>query len=234
MGMRWRRSRRRAVMPPPRQFRRLTTPRSAAVAGIVFAVLFAVSIVLLRIALPGDRFETETWVGSGTWRIRTALLLAPFSGIAFLWFLGVIRDRIGEFEDRFFSTVLIGSGLLFLAMIFVSMGVAGGILALGRHTDTPQAQLVYFGREVMLQINGHYAVRMAGVFMISLGTIWLRTGLMPRWLVVTTYGFALFLLLVVSFTVWVSLVFPAWVLLISVYILSATPHTALPAVDPDT
>ena len=55
--------------------------------------------------------------------------------------------------------------------------------------------------------------------MISLGTIWLRTGLMPRWLVVTTYSLALALLIIVDFSLWTTLAFPAWVLLVSVYIL---------------
>ena len=52
----------------------------------------------------------------------------PFAGIAFLWFIGVLRDRLGELEDRFFATVFLGSGLLFLAMPFASAAVAGGII----------------------------------------------------------------------------------------------------------
>ncbi|AOW94328.1 hypothetical protein BFN03_02690 [Rhodococcus sp. WMMA185] len=198
----------------------MTTPRSAAVAGILFAVLFATSLILLRIALPEDPQAEPTWAGDDVSRISAALVIAPFAGIAFLWFIGVVRDRFGQLEDRFFSTVFLGSGLLFLASVFVSMAVAGGVLAIGRHSDIPQDMIVQFGREVMLQINNVYAVRMAGVFMISLGTIWLRTGLMPRWLAVTTYVVALTLLLVVSLSLWVTLVFPAWVLLISIYILA--------------
>ena len=46
------------------------------------------------------------------------LYLVPFAGIAFLWFIGVVRDRIGEREDKFFATVFFGSGLLFVAMLF--------------------------------------------------------------------------------------------------------------------
>ncbi|UOT01070.1 hypothetical protein MPY17_18625 [Rhodococcus opacus] len=202
-----------------KEFHRLRTPRSAAVAGIVFAVLFATSLVLLRTALPTDPFDETPWVGSGETRIKAALLLAPFAGIAFLWFIGVIRDRLGDLEDRFFATVFLGSGLLFLAMGFVSMGVAGGVLAIARHSGNSANEIVYFGREIMLQINHVYALRMAAVFMISLGTIWLRTGLMPRWLVVTTYLLALALLVIVDFSLWTTLAFPAWVLLVSVYIL---------------
>ena len=199
------------------EFHRLSTPRAAAVAGVVFGLLFASSIVLLRSALPGA--PGDPWV-SHQRQITTALILAPFAGIAFLWFIGVIRDRLGELEDRFFSTVFLGSGILFLAMTFVSMALAGGMLAISRLTTGPQNDLVYFGREVMLHVNNVYAVRMAGVFMISLGTIWLRTGLMPRWLAVTTYLLSFALLVVVSFSLWVTLVFPAWVLVISVYILA--------------
>ena len=52
--------------------------------------------------------------------VAIAVNLVPFAGIAFLWFIGVIRDRIGQHEDRFFATVLLGSGLIFVAMLFVS------------------------------------------------------------------------------------------------------------------
>jgi len=156
----------------------------------------------------------------GQSQITIALVLAPVAGIAFLWFIGVVRDRFGEFEDRFLGTVFLGSGLLFLAMMFVSMALAGGLLAVSRNANTPQAELVYFGREVMLHVDNVYGVRMAAVFMISLGTIWLRTGLMPRWPAITTYLLALALLVVVSFSLWVMLVFPAWVVVVSVYILA--------------
>ncbi|MFD0363009.1 hypothetical protein ACFQZZ_16315 [Nocardia sp. GCM10030253] len=202
------------------RFRELKTPRAAAVAGILFAALFASSFVLVRTALPADSFAGTEWVGRSGSKISVALVLAPFAGIAFLWFVAVVRDWIGDLEDRFFSTVFLGSGLLFLAMFFVSMAVGGGVLAFSRQYDVPQSEIVYFGREVMLQINDIYALRMAAVFMISLGTIWLRTGLMPRWLAVITYLVALILLVVVSFSFWVTLLFPAWVLVISVFILA--------------
>jgi hypothetical protein len=118
---------------------------------------------------------------------------------------------------------MFGSGLLFLSMLFVAMALAGGILAAGGGGADPVAQrIVGFGRDVMFQISNVYALRMAGVFMISLATIWLRTGLMPRWLVVGTYVLALVLLLVVTLSVWVTLVFPAWVCVVSGLILVAT------------
>ena len=74
----------------------------------------------------------------------------------------------------------------------------------------------------MFQISNVYALRMAGVFMISLGTIWLRTGGMPKWLAVVTYVAATTLLLAVTLSLWVMLVFQAWVLVVSLHILLRT------------
>jgi hypothetical protein len=203
------------------EFRRLTTPRAAALAGILFSLLFAGSLVLLRSAIPENLSIGTEWVERGAGRISLAMGLMPFAGIAFLWFIGVVRDRLGEFEDRFFSTVFLGSGLLFLAMVFVSLAIAGGILASSRIAagQIAQNEIIYFGRAMMLQISNVYALRMAGVLMISLGTIWLRTGLMPRWLAVVTYLVALTLLVVINLSLWVTLIFPAWVLVISMFIL---------------
>ena len=70
-------------------------------------------------------------------------------------------------------------------------------------------------------ITSIYAARMSGVFMISLSTIWVRTRLMPRWLVFLTYALALGLLLTISSSLWVTLIFPAWVCVVSIYVLAA-------------
>jgi hypothetical protein len=209
--------------------RRLTTPRAAAVAGLLFGVLFGCVIVLSRTSLPQADDGSLVLLAGSARRLSVAALLMPFAGIAFLWFLGVVRDRLGDLEDRFFASVMLGSGLLFLAMVFMAMALAAGILAVGTETSDRMQQVVAgFGYRVMLQISGVYALRMAGVFMISLGTIWLRTGLMPRWLVIGTYVLALVLLIVVSVSLWVTLVFPAWVCLVSVVILIGTARRPSP------
>ena len=203
--------------------RRLTTPRAAAVAGLLFAVLFGTALVLLRTAIPRDTTDPIDDLEQSVVQLRAAAVLMPIAGITFLWFVGVVRDRLGQLEDRFFSSVMFGSGLLFLAMIFVATAFAGGLLAVARGPVDPfERTIIGFGQEVMVQISGVYALRMAGVFMISLGTIWLRTGLMPRWVVIGTYLPAAILLFVASVTVWVTLLFPAWVGAISIVILVAT------------
>jgi hypothetical protein len=43
--------------------------------------------------------------------------------------------------------------------------------------------------------------------------------LMPRWLVVTTFLLALAMLVIVTLSLWVTLLFPAWVLAVSAYVL---------------
>ncbi len=199
--------------------RRLRTPRAAAYAGIIFAVLFATSVALLRSVVPDDPFAQIGWVTDGKTRISTALVLAPLAMIAFLWFIGVIRDQLGAFEDRFFATVFLGSGLVFIAMVAIAMSFAGAILIVVRAPGTPPEELIYLARSMMLQVSNVWGARFAAVFMISLATIWLRTGLMPRWLPFTSYLLALALLLVVSRSLWVTLVFPIWVCAISVVIL---------------
>ena len=205
--------------PTPRA---LNSPRAAALAGVLFALLFGTALVLLRLSIPDGLEATTDWLDEGaTTRITVGLALIPFAGIAFLWFLGVIRDRFKESEDQLFSSVFMGSGLLFLAMVFISAALAGGIVvSVPLVTDeSSRVEVANFGRAVMLQVSNIYALRMAGVLLISLATMWLRTGVLPRWLAITTYVVAAVLLVVTSVSLWVTLIFPAWVLGVSILIL---------------
>jgi MFS family permease len=201
--------------------RQLRTPRAAAVAGILFAVLYGTATLLISNSIPDDPTSSADWLADWGGTVAFALGLIPFAGIAFLWFVGVVRDRFGPLEDRFFATVFLGSGLLFLAMIFAAASLAGGLLASYRFDPDRLVDtgLYAYGRQVMYRINSVYAVRMAGVFMVSLGSIWIRTGSMPRWMAVLTFGTALGLLVTVTYRPWVILLFPGWVLIVSVYIL---------------
>jgi hypothetical protein len=200
---------------------RLTTPRAAAIAGILFSVLLISSVTLLRLAIPADPHDAGLWLAENKWSVELALNLLPFAGIAFLWFIGVVRDRLGEHEDRFFATVFLGSGLLFLAMLFASAAMAGGIVvAYGASPAAPADSDAYgFARAVTYVTLNTYAIKMAGVFMISTCTLFLRTGVTPRWMALLGYILALLLLVSISRVSWVILVFPLWILLISVHIL---------------
>ena len=150
-----------------------------------------------------------------------ALNLIPFAGIAFLWFIGVIRDQLGRREDRFFATVFLGSGLLFLGMLFVAAAVVGAMLIAFR--DEPAAfsasPTFRFARAVSSLVN-IYMVKMAGVFMISTSTVAMSTRFAPRWLAALGYLLAALLLIGSSFLRWSFALFPLWVLLLSIHILA--------------
>ena len=202
---------------------KLTTPRAAAIAGIIFSVLLLISLVLIRISVPSDPQEAGTWL-SGDWKnVNLALNLLPFAGIAFLWFIGVVRDRLGSSEDRLFATVFLGSGLLFLAMLFSSAAVAGAIISVyGASPNMLISSGIYtFGRTLTYEIMTVYTMKMAGVFMLSTCTLSLRTGIIPRWMAFLGMVLALILLLTINLFSWAPLVFPLWILLISVHILLA-------------
>ncbi|HEY1353657.1 MAG TPA: hypothetical protein VGF67_28955 [Ktedonobacteraceae bacterium] len=197
---------------PEKQTRpKLHPPQAAAIAGIVFALLLSASLVLLRLASPN---ESGVWTAGRAWSL--GLNLVPFSGLAFLWFLGVLRDRIGEDEDRFFTTISIGSGLLFLAMLFTAAAVASG-LATSAGTVSPA--LIAFGRQIASTILNVYAMRMAAMCMFSTSTIFLRTTVLPAWLAYTGYAFAAAQLIMLTHWEWIMLLFPLWVLLLSSVIL---------------
>jgi hypothetical protein len=149
--------------------------------------------------------------------------LVPFAGIAFLWFIAVVRNLIGEREDRFFATVFLGSGLLFVAMLFIAAGVGGAVLAAvkARHDPVPSADTIVTIRALAFGFLFIYAMRVAAVFMIVVSTIGMRLGVLPRWLVVAGYLAALVLILNVSYLEALVLVFPGWVAAVSVVILKA-------------
>lgn len=200
----------------------LTTPRAAALAGVLFGLLFGTALVLIRTALPEGAEEGAQWLDSGSTRMRVAAILMPFAGIAFLWFIGVVRDGFGRLEDKFFSTVFIGAGLMFLAMMFVSSAIGAGLAASSRDVvdAVAHAEVATFGQMVLITLTKTYALRMGAVFMISLATIWIKTGLMPRWLAIVTYVLALGILFASDISMWMTLAFPVWVLIVSVFLLA--------------
>jgi hypothetical protein len=201
---------------------RLRTPRAAAVAGIVFSVLLGVALTLITVSSPASDAAAGAWLTSSARRdsVSVALNLVPFAGIAFLWFIGVVRDRIGQHEDRFFGSVFLGSGLLFVAMLFAAAALEGGVLADGDVRSGAAADpAILVGRQAAEQLLHVFAIRMAGVFTMSTATIILRTRVGPRWIALLGMAAAVVLLVSVGLTPWIELLFPAWVLLLSIDIL---------------
>ena len=204
---------------------RLRSPRSAAIAGLVFSVLLGAIIVLIHGALPDDATDISgEWLGKNGEMVSLAIGFVPIVGVVFLWFMGVVRDRLGHVEDQFFSTVFMGSGLLFLAMIFI--WAALGEMLLYGYSVNPKLMIeggfYLMGWKLMHEIITVFAMGMAGVYVFSSGTFWARTGVTPRWLSIVTWSVAVLLWLSSYLGWWVQLIFPAWVFLISVYLLAVS------------
>jgi hypothetical protein len=200
---------------------RLKTPKAAALAGIIFSVLLAAIFWLLRMSIPANPLEPGAWLAASPGRVELALNLVPIAGISFLWFIGVLRDRLGPHEDRFFATVFLGSGLLFLAMLFAAGAIIGAILRVfaAEPAEMFNSATLHFARALAYNIMNVYAIKIAGVFMISTSTVAIYTGLAPRWIAVLGYVLALILLVGSYYLTWSFAVMPLWVLLISIHIL---------------
>ena len=196
-------------------------PRVVAISGILFSVLYMISLVLVRLAVPADPRDPGTWLADEGFRsgVRIALNLVPFTGITFLWFMAVLRNRIGQHEDRFFATVFLGSGMLFVAMLFTSVAVARGLFDTFGDGRPDRSEAYMVGRGMAHALMNTFGMRMAAVFMFVTSTIGLRAAIWSRWVSFVGFICGLLLLLVLTDFAWITLIFPAWVLLVSTYIL---------------
>jgi hypothetical protein len=200
----------------------LESPRAAGVAGVLFALMFGAIVILFRSVLPLDpRSAGALLTDAGDRRdLDIALALIPFCGIFFLWFLGAVRAHIGEAEDKFFATIVLGSGLLFIAMLFVFGALFGALISLaGLYDGDPPLALWRLGREISFNIAIVYAMRVGAVFMLSSSVIAFRLRIHARPVIVVGFAGALVLLFASPTTPWLQLVFPFWVLLVSINIL---------------
>jgi hypothetical protein len=182
-----------------------------------------ISLGIVRVAVP-DVLEAQSTINTRFGRaITLSLHLVPFAGLAFLWFIGVLRNRMGAAEDQFFGTVFFGSGLLFVASLFAATAVAGAVLGSShlRPGEQVSREVYYFARQVGYAFLNIFAVRMAGVFVFSTCIIAWRTGILPRWIAVCGFVCGLILLLVISNWMWIAMLFPLWTILVSIHILAA-------------
>jgi hypothetical protein len=200
----------------------LKTPKAAAIAGIVFSILLIVIIGMLRRSVPADPLDPGAWLVTEPKTVTLALNLIPIAGVAFLWFIGALRDRLGHQEDRFFATVFFGSALLFLAMLFVAAAIIGAIVLLATSAGPGEfinSTTFRFARAAAYIIMNVYAIKMAAVFMFSTSTVVIYTTIAPRWIAFVGYGLALVLLIGSYYISWSFAVLPVWVFLLSAYIL---------------
>jgi hypothetical protein len=209
---------------PPTATMGLRTIRAAGVAGLLFAGLLSIALVLLRTNPATASGDGGVVAVSDSWSV--ALYIVPFAGIAFLWFLAVIRRRIGRSEDQFFATVFLGSGLLFIAMLFAADAAATAVVATARASGGSAADpALQFGRSLAESLFYVFAVKMSAVFMLVSSNIGRRTEFLPRWFVVVGTAAAIVMLLSIGFFEPLALIFPAWVAIVSIMILRAHPDS---------
>jgi hypothetical protein len=205
--------------------RTLTPPRAAAFAGIIFALLMIASLGIVRVTLPDNPASPGIWLTHSNARnaVTLALNLVPFAGVAFLWFIGVLRNRLGALEDQFFATVFLGSGLLLVGSLFASAAAAGALLQVTPTVNVQQVddEIYYFVQHLSYTFLNVFGIKMAGVFMFSTCTIALRTALFPRWVAFSGFICGVVLLVVISNWLWIALLFPLWILVVSAQILVA-------------
>lgn len=196
-------------------------PKAAAIAGLAFGLILTAVLLLLESAAPATVASPGTWVTDAERRdaVSTALALIPFAGIAFLWFIAVVRSSLGQKEDRFFDAVFMGSGLMFVAMLFSGAAVLMAAMSLSdaRVVQDPAAPLEAWA--IASALLGSFGARMAAVFALAVSTASRRLRSLPRWLMGLGYLTGALLLLTPPLPRWAQLLFPFWVMAISIHVL---------------
>src|SRR5205823_14466780 len=87
----------------------------------------------------------------------------------------------------------------------------------------PGADALALSRNLTGSLLNVYAMRMAAVVTLTTVNIARRTAIVSRWLVLAGLACALILLVGIGISPWVELLFPAWILALSLDVLIAAP-----------
>lgn len=198
-----------------------------AASGLIFAVLFAVSLVLVRQS-PGlggsDSDYTQFYTGGSDVLVTFGLYVVPFAGIAWLWHMTATRILIEAHPgppSKIPFGLHLASGILFIAMMFAAAAAIGApaLWSVFSTVPPPSPEVARALTAVGYGLMFVYGVRAAGMYMITMTTTLRGTGILPRWLVALGYLAAAFLLVSTTFHPAVLLVFPAWVLVVNTTVL---------------
>lgn len=208
----------------PRRWRaRLASVEAAAIAGILCAAgwLLGLGILLASpVAGAGDAEIRRFYSGPDVGRdALVALQLIVFSTIAFMWFVGVVRSRLGEQEPRLVGTVFLGGAIILAGLMLVGAAVLAAPAALVEAGGTPDPGAAAISRTIAVTVLSVFIPRVATLVMFSTAALARRARALPGWLIVLTYvvGIAEFVNVTVSTPA--VFVFPAWVALVSVTLL---------------
>jgi len=205
---------------------------AAAIAGLVYAVLAIVGLSLLSQFPDLDQTEQEitAWFDDPAHQssLIIGLNLVAVSSVAFLWFVAVIRRRLGDLEDRFFGTVFFGSSIVYVALWLVGAAalaapaVTTTVLASSSVSEESASLAAGIGAGLVLVV----APRMQAVFVITTSTVILRSAILPRWLAIVGFvaGAGMFVFPLVYRPL--GLAFPVWVFIVSLVIFVHRPPDA--------
>jgi nitroreductase len=205
-------------------------PKAAAVAGLVFGLILTTVLLLLQSVAPQTTSELGSWAEDQSRRdsIVAALALIPFAGIAFLWFVAVVRSELGRLGDRFFETVFLASGLLFVAMLFAAAAVLSALLSLV-DIGFPMVPVTEANAWALASaLMGQFGTRMAAVFALTVSTAGRLAGTLPRAVAFLGYVCGILLLLTPPVPRWAQFLFPIWVITLSLVVLLRRPKPVEP------
>ena len=217
--------------------RRVASIEAAAVAGIICAIGWSLSLRGL-LAAPGigaadreiARFYADPANGTAA---LVWLQVLVFSTIAFLWFVGVVRGRIGDREPKLFGTVFLGASILLATLLFLgaTLLAAPGVQAAltDKAPDPGSTSLLRAAAAAVLSV---FLPRVATLVMFSTASLGRATGGLPRWLVLVTFGIGLFELVNVTVATPTVFLVPAWIALVSVVLLVRHPAHAFELDEP--
>jgi hypothetical protein len=204
---------------------RFRSVESAAIAGLAFAILSFISRVLLTSPpdVTAPEAEITAWYSDAGNRtsLTLGLSLSIVAAISFLWFMAVIRRRIGDREDKFFATVFLGSGIILSAVMLVGAATLASTavvvdLADGDVPDVDVLNaLTGLGTTLLILV----LVRVQAVFIVSASTLALRTSAFNSWISYLGYGIALAMFFVPLLMEPLRVGFPIWIAILSIALL---------------
>jgi hypothetical protein len=206
--------------------------RTAGWSGLLFAGLLVASLLLVS-RVPGlgdsDAAYRSFYAGGAETLTVVGLYLVPFAGIACLWHMIATRTLMQVRRPGSWTEVPhwlhLAASVIFVCLLFAGTAAVGAVALLTEFSSAPLP-----GPDVARALSslGYalvfvYGVRAAGMYMLTTTGLMRTAQLLPRPLVLLSYLAAAFLLLSVTFHPAILLVFPGWVLMVSIVLLVHRP-----------
>lgn len=217
--------------------RHFASVEAAAIAGLVCAVGWSLSFrgLLATPAIGAPDADVVAFYADPAKATAVVIWLQVLvvATIAYLWFVGVIRGRIGDNEPKLFGTVFLGASILLAGLLFVGASLLAApslLVELGDKAPDPGAASLT--RAAAAAVLSVFAPRIATLVMFSTASLGRATGALPRWLVWLTYGIGVVELVNVTIATPRIFLVPAWIGLVSIVLLVRRPSQAFELDEP--